>query len=694
MKIWKNALMLPLIVSLLFSAFAVVPSLAQITTLAAPDIENTLKGPLSTLSVDITVDDVEAMFGYNMYVYYDAKVLTATGVTGVYPFEYAYPYKIDDTAGFISFGFSYPPPEYTGKYCYDPESIATVTFTVDTWGSSPLDIAGSVISDIRGNPITHVAVGGSFRNVAGAPVASFTWTPESPLALEAVTFTSLSRDPGGSIASLDWNWGDGSAHGTLPEETHAYAKVGIYTVTLTVTDNTGQTDTHSRTIVVKERPPMGAVAKAVWGSQKSLDFSKYGSHKQILKVSVENIDPELDCLVRAVLIVRSVSGNNPPRRGMDFPPEWVGKKSTKMFESDAFDMLDPAWGFAGQTGPTPTRERDKQYIVIPLIYYADFFWPDGTPHWTTVPGAPEPTFTFWCHEDRAVAIMTPTRDPTDPYNLRWTFDSSASYDPDEKWGDYIAERYWYVFDQWYYNLYALTSGMTLTYDFRDSGSTETYRPTMVIGLRVVDIFGVRRTIYREIGPGADFYWAGYDSSDWGPAIVHQAVTFDCSWCWSYFSTIVSGEMDFGDGTTATVPVVDGVPGSVTHEYNKAGTYVVTLSVTDDLGLTGTTSYDLAGMYAIEVLGPHADFTWTPETPVKRQTVTFDASASYDDIPDATIASYTWDFGDGSAPVTTTAETITHLYGTAGTFTVTLTITDNFGYTDTLSKQITVLKHGS
>jgi len=54
--------------------------------------------------------------------------------------------------------------------------------------------------------------------------------------------------------------------------------------------------------------------------------------------------------------------------------------------------------------------------------------------------------------------------------------------------------------------------------------------------------------------------------------------------------------------------------------------------------------------------PIASFTYTPENPVVNQTITFDASSSYD--PDGTIASYEWDFDDGN---TATGKIVTHSY---------------------------------
>jgi len=82
--------------------------------------------------------------------------------------------------------------------------------------------------------------------------------------------------------------------------------------------------------------------------------------------------------------------------------------------------------------------------------------------------------------------------------------------------------------------------------------------------------------------------------------------------------------------------------------------------------------------------PTAVMTATPSTGVAPLSVTFDGSTSTD--PDGTVASWSWSFGDGTlgaGPATT------HLYMTAGTFAVSLTVTDNGGASDVATRSVVV-----
>ncbi|WP_374009470.1 PKD domain-containing protein [Leifsonia sp. LS-T14] len=137
-------------------------------------------------------------------------------------------------------------------------------------------------------------------------------------------------------------------------------------------------------------------------------------------------------------------------------------------------------------------------------------------------------------------------------------------------------------------------------------------------------------------------------------------------------TIASYAWNWGDGNTGTGQ-------TATHSYTSGGTYTVTLTVTDNQGATGTSTASVTVAPAPPAnVPPTASFTST----VTNLSVALDASASADS--DGTIASYAWDFGDGQ---TGTGKTVNHTYA-AGTYTVTLTVTDNKGATGTSTASVT------
>lgn len=73
-----------------------------------------------------------------------------------------------------------------------------------------------------------------------------------------------------------------------------------------------------------------------------------------------------------------------------------------------------------------------------------------------------------------------------------------------------------------------------------------------------------------------------------------------------------------------------------------------------------------------------------QTGVVNLSLTFNGSASSD--PDGTLTSYRWDFGDYS---TATGATVSHTYSTAGSYTATLTVTDDGGATASDTSQVTI-----
>jgi PKD repeat protein len=148
-------------------------------------------------------------------------------------------------------------------------------------------------------------------------------------------------------------------------------------------------------------------------------------------------------------------------------------------------------------------------------------------------------------------------------------------------------------------------------------------------------------------------------------------------------TIMSYSWNFGDGTSTTNP-------NPVHVYNSAGTFTAVLTVTDNSGLTDTdsvvitaTTQQPSNQSPVAIAG--ADKT-SGNAPL---TVNFSSAGSND--PDGTIASYSWNFGDGTS---SNQANPSHTYNNAGSYTATLTVTDNNGATGSSSIVITAVQQTS
>ena len=165
-----------------------------------------------------------------------------------------------------------------------------------------------------------------------------------------------------------------------------------------------------------------------------------------------------------------------------------------------------------------------------------------------------------------------------------------------------------------------------------------------------------------------------------PPVVNQNATFSATATPAAGHRITQYSWDFGDGSavqTTTQP-------TVIKKFTKAGVFVVTVTVTDDLGQTGSTSLQVT---VAAVASPTVTFTVSPASPVRNQQATFSATATPG--TGRSITQYAWTFGDGSASVSTTSATINRTYTSSGVFAVTVTVTDDIGQTGSTTQQVTV-----
>jgi len=172
--------------------------------------------------------------------------------------------------------------------------------------------------------------------------------------------------------------------------------------------------------------------------------------------------------------------------------------------------------------------------------------------------------------------------------------------------------------------------------------------------------------------GDPTYIQVYDFQVYSSELGGARVPFDDA------STDVNGQVaawhwDFGDGETSSErhPL---------HTYAAPGVYTVTLTVTDNDGLTGAT----AQPYTV-LQPPAVDFTWSPLTPNEGQSIGFN-DASTD--ADGAVLGWRWQFTH--TPFPAAGRNTSTAFPDNGAYAVALTATDSQLLSATLTQTVSVL----
>ena len=155
------------------------------------------------------------------------------------------------------------------------------------------------------------------------------------------------------------------------------------------------------------------------------------------------------------------------------------------------------------------------------------------------------------------------------------------------------------------------------------------------------------------------------------------VSFDASESKDLDGSIASYNWNFGDNITSTEI-------SPIHTYNISGQYTVILTVTDDLGETDIATANVS-VNSPKNKPPVANAGSDVVCYVNKSC---DLNGTGTDS-DGSIVSYVWDFGDGA---TAKGASVSHIYNVTGSYTATLTVTDNDGAKASDSITVTVLKY--
>jgi PKD repeat protein len=262
-----------------------------------------------------------------------------------------------------------------------------------------------------------------------------------------------------------------------------------------------------------------------------------------------------------------------------------------------------------------------------------------------------------------VAAFTVTPNPPKAFNAA-TFDASTSTNQGTPCGTACTYA-------WDFGDGTSGTGIKTTHEYRTAG-------TKAVQLTVADSFGATAstvqtfTVAASDPPTADFVVSP------SAATVGQDVFFNASTAKPAAGrTITTYAWDFGDRETGS-----GV--TVTHRYRTTGTFTVVLVVTDDAGSKAQKTASVV----VSSGNPTASLTFLPAAPKVGLPVFFDASGSTAAVG-AQIVSYGFDYGDGQPEEVGTVPNQSHVYNVAGTYVVTLRVTDNFGRTAIKQVSVTV-----
>lgn len=153
---------------LLFILSLIRMNFASPTTYLSVDPPNTVDFNLqsgSTFTINVTVTNVIDLYAYEFHIGYNTTVLTATNIA-VGPFllpdYFEWVNLIDDAEGWLWYSVTQDFGETSGVN--GSGVVAIITFSVDDYGHSELDLYETILGGSDYLPIDHEAIDGYFSN--------------------------------------------------------------------------------------------------------------------------------------------------------------------------------------------------------------------------------------------------------------------------------------------------------------------------------------------------------------------------------------------------------------------------------------------------------------------------------------------------------------------------------------------------
>ncbi len=445
------------------------------------------------------------------------------------------------------------------------------------------------------------------------------------------TFTATITDPANDTFSTHWDFGDGSTAETPPSaaksvaQTHAFADDGTYTVTVTVTDNDGGTDTATLQVPIANVPPtvtLGSLASSYATTPETLSASATDPSSADSAAGFAYDFTVTDPSGAATVLHVAATANNGSGVSATYTPATAGTYTVSVTATDKDNGISaPATGSFTALAPAPIVEltptpADATVPESGTALQVDASWTDPLP------------------ADRSA-----------PFSYVWDFGDGS----------------------------ALVSGKTADPDFTSTSVTHQYANSgsYPLKLEVTNAAGAMGTASLQVtvtkvpptltlSPPSAIVEAmtaiSFQASATGPSPSDTQAPYQYTFTW-------------GDQTN---DIVSGGPQvNESHRYQDVGTYTVTVTATDQEGVT---SAQAKATVQVTDVAPTVTLTGA-QTGNEGDTLAF-AATGHDVSPadQARGFTYTWDFGDGT-PAASGPATDSHAFEKAGDYKVTVTARD-------------------
>lgn len=513
------------------------------------------------------------------------------------------------------------------------------------------------------------------------PQANFDYTSACDGA--PVDFTDLSQNNGGgSIVQWSWDFGDPASgtsnFSTLPEPSHQFTAPGTYSVELIVTTSNGCSDTATISVIVKNKPgvdfttqnncqnndvvftpnpavmSVGAIATWYWA---------FGDGKTSTLPSPTNTYSTAGTYMVTLTVTDTAGCVNSITKPVVIIPQPVSN----------FTYTQPA-----------CKDAEVQFINqsgASTGYIVKWTWNfgDGNTQVINFPGNPNVVHTFATYGNFDVTLTVKTNDSCTQFITKtvtvapnplanFSFLTTCMNSP-VQFND-LSQSGSGGLSDWTWNFGDPASGSSNVSTLQNPSHTFSAPVTYNVTLIVTNSGGCKDTVTKPVIvhalPAVDF------SST--PGCVNDSTGFISS-TFVNAAAVIDRIWDFGDGFTST----DDDP---FHIYANSGTFTVTLTVTDTADCVNSVSHVVA-------ITPPPDAFFQSSAPTCANNPIFFTDLST--LSSGQFTSWYWDFGDGNDTLINAPGNpdVSHIYITAGNYTVKLKVNTSQGCEDEFTMPVTI-----